>query len=823
MNETMISILKYAAMSGAILAVILIVRAVLGKRMGNAAFALLWGLFMLRLLLPFDIPSEASVYNAIPRDVRQDVYERYEYAQSEDIEHIEIAADTANAAEAGGEIQQTADAPVAATAAKAPDWLDIIVYVWLAGIGISVVVYTATNAAFWRHIRRHEQYSSPLVQVCSRALGIRWQVKAYVIHDIGSPAVFGMLRPVVILPHDMMDSMSQEENEYILMHELTHIKRRDNLVLFLMTLLKCVYWFNPFVWIAAHFIRKDMEYLTDRAVTGSMSMEKRKAYAATLVKVVDIAQKTPRLSLAAASNKKDLKQRISDILASKKQKRVYTAVAVALAIVLCIVGCTNTTQGETGTDLMDDTQQSKASAFFPNADEIFVHSYGGTTEFADIGETIDVLNQHVLDNQHTANMAVREEDINRIKSGAVCVEVVYNTPVQAGRWQGVNRFLIALSDNGGGDAGLLFFAKDGVYQDGPKLAFDEAGIASLIEHFGIKPSPVDMPFADKFRRIEEWFDAGDLKQTIIEYQSKLQPSISNGNYQAIFYQLVPLEDGELVMAEFRGDGETHPELYYIKDGKVQCSTVYSDTWGLNYTVLNGHTILFGRPELVISNAVQPIDESDLTGSYDVTAGFNYGIQEADDGNADFVLQAKDTVAVQNAQQSYILIKQGLLEFPQTFTVTNSNGKTLLDINYPMYYAGKCEGPIDYAQMNYCPMTTPESISQRITINVEGTQEHLYFAQMQEELPESYLWVNYNNRRDYIAARYEPGQKFSITDEENLQAYEYFWLDLRTSGVNSTIDDLLIMTGREMPDKPGDYMLVFNTDRGHYTLVVRVVE
>jgi beta-lactamase regulating signal transducer with metallopeptidase domain len=65
-----------------------------------------------------------------------------------------------------------------------------------------------------------------------------------------TPAVYGVFRPVLLLPENYTDSLSREEAEHVLLHELAHLKRGDLWLHGLAVLLQIVYWFNPLlVWV----------------------------------------------------------------------------------------------------------------------------------------------------------------------------------------------------------------------------------------------------------------------------------------------------------------------------------------------------------------------------------------------------------------------------------------------------------------------------------------------------------------------------------------------------------------------------------------------
>ena len=529
-------------------------------------------------------------------------------------------------------------------------------------------------------------------------------------------------------------------------------------------------------------------------------------------------QKAPRFGLAAAASKRQIKARIRDIIAAPRQKVFLSAAAVLLAAVLCLIGCTDTLQNSgaqtpaaTEGPAEEDTP-AVVTGFFPQPDEINIY-YNGKMYTVDspgqVQESVNMLNANsTTDNEQYAALAVDAQLIEKIETAEFCVVLNYDRPVQLenmAQWAGVDSLMVQLSGDENGQAGLLYYAADGAYASGPMLAYDEAGLAPLLSYFAaLLPEEVPVDPVSAISRIDSRFDAGDIAPQIITYQAQLQPGILNNPaaYEVIFYQSVPFENGKLVLAEFKADGESHPELYLLRDGAVVCSTVYSYAWGINYTVLEDHTIFFGVPELVLSSSGTGIKDDDLTDDYRVSAEFT---------------DKTVTVPADNAQ-GFILDRQGLFR-PLAFRIENSRGKTLLDIQN-IYQTVSDFGKYGLARaasvLNYCPMTTPAAMQAQITIDTGTTQKRAVFGQLHQdaELPLSYLWMDVNA---FPAENFNAGQKFDISGD--VQIYEYFWLDLGQSGPDSSFDSLLMDTGRNIPEQSGFYLLVFNTDLGYYTIPV----
>jgi beta-lactamase regulating signal transducer with metallopeptidase domain len=84
---------------------------------------------------------------------------------------------------------------------------------------------------------------------------------------VTGPAVSGLLRPRIVLPHDIDRTLTREELDAVVLHELTHARRRDNLICLLYEFALCLGWFHPLLWLAGRRIAVFRELSCDESVT----------------------------------------------------------------------------------------------------------------------------------------------------------------------------------------------------------------------------------------------------------------------------------------------------------------------------------------------------------------------------------------------------------------------------------------------------------------------------------------------------------------------------------------------------------------------------
>jgi beta-lactamase regulating signal transducer with metallopeptidase domain len=139
-------------------------------------------------------------------------------------------------------------------------------------------------------------------------LGIKRKVSLWLSENIASPITYGFFKPVILLPFSLLNDISQEEAEAIILHELAHIKSRDYLLNWLLVATEIIYFFNPFIKIIAHKIRLEREKNCDVQV---INFEYTPVtYAQVLLRIAKRRHELRSFQLAAAKRSSQLLQRV---------------------------------------------------------------------------------------------------------------------------------------------------------------------------------------------------------------------------------------------------------------------------------------------------------------------------------------------------------------------------------------------------------------------------------------------------------------------------------------------------------------------------------
>ena len=236
-------------------------------------------------------------------------------------------------------------AAVVAAAAAPASWKTVAAIVWAVGVLSTLVTglaaYGAALLRFRRTTSTPEQALVDQVRTLSAALGVR-EPRLLISSEIESPAVAGMLRPLLLLPAGFPAAFTPAEATLVLKHELMHLKRHDLQVNLLVCVVHALHWFNPLLWLAASRSRQDRETACDAQVLASALGDCRNDYGHALLKVQSAY--CPRgLSVGFVGifqHGHALQSRIKAIAHYRRAHPLTGLVVTALMIVLTALGAT---------------------------------------------------------------------------------------------------------------------------------------------------------------------------------------------------------------------------------------------------------------------------------------------------------------------------------------------------------------------------------------------------------------------------------------------------------------------------------------------------
>ena len=350
-------LLQATLIASVVICLILLIQKMLGGKLGPRWCHALWLVLLIRMILPWAPSSRVSLLNLIPSWKGQtqsqqlpDTIEQQDVLVPRQTDETSEAI-TSKKPESESAIQQQVVSKPSAIAnvegESTPRWASIrqvLPVLWLAGAIVIGAYLLLSNFALWRIVKRDSplvnQTMLELFEECKAQMGVQSLVAVVPSSQIRSPALFGFIRPRLLLPLEILEKASREEMRYVFLHELAHLKRRDIYLGWLTSLLQVLHWFNPLVWFAFYRMRADREFACDALVLACTQKEESQEYGQAIVSLVRRFSHSRRLPAMAGiiENKSQLKRRIAMIAQFKKNSYRWSPLPVLLIVA---IGCTS--------------------------------------------------------------------------------------------------------------------------------------------------------------------------------------------------------------------------------------------------------------------------------------------------------------------------------------------------------------------------------------------------------------------------------------------------------------------------------------------------
>ena len=359
MEQFLLNLLKTSLLGALAILLMLVSKPLWRERYRAKARCWLWLALAAFLLFPVDFSvKDAPVQAAPPQDYTLFVGTDKTTIQSTD----HLFGDMAE--KSGQTSTQVRDSiiarPVTDPAQKATRYIPvttILFYGYLAGAAAFLLCQGVSYVRFRRTVRRWRSGVTrgdyrALLQDTARSLNVT-APEMFVCEAISTPAVTGLFRPTLLLPHEGYDL---NELRYILRHELCHLKRRDMLFKLVLLAANALHWFNPVVYLMLRQADEDIELACDSAATDGLELPERAAYSRTLLAAVQSSVRALPATTCFGGTVERLKRRITNVLGAQK-KRGLGVVALVLALTLT-AGCAVSwgERGRKNDDLFDGSR-----------------------------------------------------------------------------------------------------------------------------------------------------------------------------------------------------------------------------------------------------------------------------------------------------------------------------------------------------------------------------------------------------------------------------------------------------------------------------------
>ena len=331
MNEFMKILLSLSVSGALLLLLILGLKPLYKNKFSKRWQYYIWIVVALRFLLPFTPDTTiigslfekfdtAAITNEIPTNP-----------------NVPVPADTGNSK--AEPIQTNREITTAAMREPFNKYVCLF-FIWSALALVLFVRKVTVYQGFIQYIKAGNKEVSDikilnLLSDCEEKLNIKTRVELSCNPLIASPMLIGFFRPRIILP---VYELEDKELSYIFVHELTHYKQRDMFYKWLIQIVVCVHWFNPFVYLLEKEVNKSCELSCDEKVISILNEKAKREYGDTLISFLksNNLYKSSLASVTLTEGAEQLKERLGAIMKFRKKSKAIIAITAIFTAAVCV-------------------------------------------------------------------------------------------------------------------------------------------------------------------------------------------------------------------------------------------------------------------------------------------------------------------------------------------------------------------------------------------------------------------------------------------------------------------------------------------------------
>lgn len=318
----------------------------------------IWLLFIICLIIPISFKSPFSIYNAISKDL-ETTFSNINIAQDSfllqgQLEGMDDVFNTYLEGEINAEKVTEQEAEQIsknyeekyneyAKSYSSKKFINFLPVIWATIVLIIIILYIIVYFNFISKLKKsckEDERLNSILNNCKNEMNIKKKMKIFYQDVIDMPSIFGLFK-IKILINNSSNQLTDKELSYIVKHELAHYKRKDNWLNFLISILRCIYIFNPIVFFCLRKVKKDLELATDELAMKNSSNEEQKEYLKTLV----ILSKNKPVkflvqALCLSDEKKNLERRIDSLKLFDKFKKNSKRIAIVSILLVALLTIT---------------------------------------------------------------------------------------------------------------------------------------------------------------------------------------------------------------------------------------------------------------------------------------------------------------------------------------------------------------------------------------------------------------------------------------------------------------------------------------------------
>ena len=331
MNE-FIKILLSLSVSGALLLLLILgLRSLYKNRFSKRWQYYIWIIVALRFLLPFT--PDTTIVGSL--------FEKFDTAaitnEIPTSPNVPVPVGTGN--DKAEPIWANQEITVSATRESFNKYVCLF-FIWSALALVLFVRKVTVYQGFIQYIKAGNKEVSDikilnLLSDCEEKLNIKTRVELSCNPLIDSPMLIGFFRPRIILP---IGELEDKELFYIFVHEMIHYKQRDMFYKWLIQIVVCVHWFNPFIYLLEKEVNKSCELSCDEKVISVLDDTARREYGDILISFLksNNLYKSSLASVTLTEGAEQLKERLGAIMKFRKKSKAIIAITAIFTVAVCV-------------------------------------------------------------------------------------------------------------------------------------------------------------------------------------------------------------------------------------------------------------------------------------------------------------------------------------------------------------------------------------------------------------------------------------------------------------------------------------------------------
>lgn len=338
----------------------------------------IWLLVLVQLVTPYAIESRfnlSNVQNYIPGyewfDNKTHISDSLHFDTIDSVRSMDGNENANHSTTLDYNIENEADAKQSKED-RFSSMIPLVSYIWLLGVFILLAYNSMVYYSLSRTLKKGKPVDSKVIieviEASKLCMNLKAELQVIETTIIRSPSIVGVVKPKLLLPPGFYAKLTEDEFKCVVYHELSHIKRNDLVIRWLMKVFLVIHWFNPLLWYGFYRMSEDIEIACDAYSLSFIETEKHNNYGHTIIKLLELFSQTNPIYpvVGMTRSKLNIKRRIESIKGFGKPSNIIIMGAITLLLVLSSFLIKNPLKYSAVQDIKPLNQNS---AYVPNDEE----------------------------------------------------------------------------------------------------------------------------------------------------------------------------------------------------------------------------------------------------------------------------------------------------------------------------------------------------------------------------------------------------------------------------------------------------------------------